>query len=138
MATELRALDTLIQQHVENHYHPGPVQGDPRDLAVSLMNLGIGNGGSLAPEAVAQLAWEPNTRHVALQHVISQVLFTSVDASSRSPLSMLPAPLAAFLRSMPQRESGEKNTEGENQAASPGRATDTELTLAKPQSRHLL
>jgi len=114
IASELRSLGTLILQHVENNYHLHPVQEDPRVLAVSLIQLGIGNGDSLAPDALAQLALEPSTRQVALQHVISQVLFTSVDVSSRSQLSMLPAPLAAFLRSMPKRETGEK-TESEYQ-----------------------
>ncbi|KAK4122038.1 hypothetical protein N657DRAFT_691971 [Parathielavia appendiculata] len=110
IASELRSLDTLIQQHVENNYHLGPVQTDPRALAVSLMQLGIGNGGGLAAETIAQLALEPTSRHVALRHVISQALFTSIDVSARSELSMLPAPLAAFLRSIPQWESGERNT----------------------------
>ncbi|KAK4443028.1 hypothetical protein QBC34DRAFT_337613 [Podospora aff. communis PSN243] len=108
IASELRSLGTLIQQHVENNYHLQPVQEDPRVLAASLVQLGVVNGGSLAPDALAQLALEPNTRHVALQHVISQVLFTSVDVSSRSALSMLPAPLAAFLRSIPPKEAGDK------------------------------
>jgi hypothetical protein len=112
IAAELRSLDILIEQHVENNYHLGPVQADPRALAVSLTRLGIGNGGGLASEAVAQLALEPTTRYVALRHVISRVLFTSVDVSARSELSMLPAPLAAFLRSIPQWEAGERNAKG--------------------------
>jgi hypothetical protein len=117
IASELRSLGTLIQQHVENNYHLQPVQEDPRVLAASLAQLGVVNGGSLAPDALAQLALEPNTRQVALQHVISQVLFTSVDVSSRSALSMLPAPLAAFLRSIPPKEAGDK-TEGKFEMAS--------------------
>lgn len=112
IVSELHSLDILIQQHVENNYHIGPVQADPRALAVSLMQLGMENGGGLAPETIAQLALDPNTRHVALLHVISQVLFTSVDVSAHSQLSMLPAPLAAFLWSIPQRESGERNPKG--------------------------
>jgi hypothetical protein len=121
IASELRSLGTLIQQHVENNYHLQPVPEDPRVLAASLVQLGVANGGSLAPDALAQLALEPNTRYVALQHVISQVLFTSVDVSSRSALSMLPAPLAAFLRSIPPKEAGD-NTEVTSSALNQWRA----------------
>ena len=112
ISSELRSLDTLIQQHVENNYHLGPVQADPRALAGSLIQLGVGTGGSLAAETIVQLALRPSTRHIALRHVISQVLFTSVDVSARSQLSMLPAPLAAFLWSIPQTETGDRNAKG--------------------------
>ncbi|KAK0648208.1 hypothetical protein B0T16DRAFT_326817, partial [Cercophora newfieldiana] len=109
IASELHSLGTLIQQHVENNYHLQPVHEDPRVLAVSLVQLGVASGSSLTPDVLAQLALDQNTRYVALQHVISQVLFTSVDVSSRSALSMLPAPVAAFLRSMPQKEAEDKS-----------------------------
>jgi len=109
IASELRSLGTLIQQHVENNYHLQPIHEDPRVLAMLLVQLGVVNGSSLTPDVLAQLTLDPSTRYVALQHVISQVLFTSVDVSSRSPLSMLPAPLAAFLRSIPQKEAGDKS-----------------------------
>ncbi|KAK4207045.1 hypothetical protein QBC37DRAFT_456709 [Rhypophila decipiens] len=115
IAAELRSLGTLVQQHVENNYHLKPVQADPRALAVSLTQLGVTDSGSVSPEMVAKLSLDPRTRQVALQHVISQVLFTSIDVNSRSRLSMLPAPIAAFLQSIPPLESGEKNNESLNQ-----------------------
>ncbi|KAM7189015.1 hypothetical protein V8F20_010318 [Naviculisporaceae sp. PSN 640] len=112
ITAELRSLGTLIQQHVENNYHLNPVQADPRSLAALLTQLGITSKGSGLPqEVLANLALDPRTRQVALQHVISQVLFTSIDVSSRSRLSMLPAPVAAFLHSIPPRETGERNNE---------------------------
>lgn len=114
IASELRSLGGLIQQHVENNYHLHPVHVDPRTLAVFLAQLGISGRGSLTPEDVSALALEPSTRQVALQHVISQVVFTSVDLSSRSQLSMLPAPIAAFLQSIAPRENGLNNAEGEH------------------------
>ncbi|KAK3349839.1 hypothetical protein B0T25DRAFT_250163 [Lasiosphaeria hispida] len=111
IADELRSLGTLIQQHVENSYHLHPVQVDPRALGMSLVQLGLGNGISLTPEAIVNLALEPRTRFAALQHVISQVVFSSIDVSSRSQLSMLPAPIAAFLQSIPPNEKGESNAQ---------------------------
>jgi len=109
IASELRSLGTLIEQHVEDNYHRKPVQEDPRVLAAALVQLCISSGsGSLAPDALAQLALEPKTRFTALQHVLSLVLFRSVDVCSGSPLSMLPAPVAGFLRSMPQKEDRDK------------------------------
>lgn len=113
LAAELHALGSLIQQHVENNYRLGPVQADTRTLVVSLVQLGVGNAGRLTPEAIAALALEPSTRQVALQHVISQVVFASIDFGSRSQLSMLPAPVASFLQSVPPEDNGESNTEGE-------------------------
>jgi len=106
IVSELRSLGTLIQQHVENNYVVGPVQVESRTLAMSLAQLGIDNNGSLSLDAIAQLAQDPSSRHVAIQHVISQVVFTSVDVGAKSRLSMLPAPIAAFLQSIPPRENG--------------------------------
>jgi hypothetical protein len=114
IAAELHSLGQLIQQHVENNYHLHPVQADPQALALALVQLGLGNGGSLNPDTIVALALEPHTRHIALQHVISQVIFSGVDVSSRSRLSMLPAPVAAFLQSIPANERGKSNAEGDS------------------------
>ncbi|KAK0708037.1 hypothetical protein B0H67DRAFT_589166 [Lasiosphaeris hirsuta] len=80
---------------------------------MALVRLGLSNGVSLTPEAVVNLALEPRTRLAALQHVISYVVFSSIDISSRSQLSMLPAPIAAFLQSIPPSEKGDTNARGE-------------------------
>ncbi|RKU45012.1 hypothetical protein DL546_003492 [Coniochaeta pulveracea] len=122
IVAELRALETLIQQHVENNYHLHPVQADPPALTQDLSRLGFGDDGNLASEAIVALAMEPRlTRHLALRHVISKVVFSSIDkpilpAKSSSPRvpSMLPPPVAAFLQAV-QREH-----------APPGRFVDDE------------
>ena len=106
MAAELRALGTLIQSHAENNYHSGAVLVNKNTLSAALTQLGVQRGGSLGPSDLASLALAPATRQVALQHVISQVVFTSVDTSARSQLSMLPSPVAAFLQSIPPPENG--------------------------------
>ncbi|KAK3687749.1 hypothetical protein B0T22DRAFT_376684, partial [Podospora appendiculata] len=113
IASELHSLSILIQQHVENNYVQHHIQANPHTLIQSLGQLGFSQSGTLTPEAIAALALEPRTRQVALQHVISQVVFTSVDVSARSRLSMLPAPIAAFLQSIPPPESGKTNAEGD-------------------------
>ncbi|KAK1832261.1 hypothetical protein QBC39DRAFT_390697 [Podospora conica] len=106
IAAELHALGTLIQSHVENNYHSGTVLVNKNTLSAALIQLGVQMGGSLRPSELASLALAPVTRQAALQHVISQVVFTSIDAGARSQLSMLPSPVAAFLQSIPPHESG--------------------------------
>jgi hypothetical protein len=115
IVSELRSLGQLIHQHVENNYHLQTSQASLTALAQALVNLGLSSGGSLSPEAIATLALNTQTRHIALQHVISQVVFTSIDFSSRSRLSMLPAPIAAFLQSVPPVEHGSGSAEGAHQ-----------------------
>ncbi|KAK4163209.1 hypothetical protein QBC43DRAFT_189717, partial [Cladorrhinum sp. PSN259] len=135
IARELHALGSLIQQHVENNYHLYPIKADIRQLALALKQLGvddgqhsgIGGGSGLSAENVAALAIEPQTRHVALQHVISHVLFSSIDASSRSRLSMLPAPVAAFLQSVAPTEGGRSNEEASSIALHQWRVLSTFL-----------
>ncbi len=66
----------------------------------------------LTSAEIINLVLDPYTRHVAIQHVISLVVFKSVDFSARSRLSMLPTPIASFLKAMPRDEPGECNAEG--------------------------
>jgi len=106
VASDLRSVGTVIQLHVENNYHLGPVGVEGHTLNVALAQLGVQTGGSLGPSELASLALAPATRQAALQHVISQVVLTSIDVSARSQLSMLPTPIAAFLQSIPPRENG--------------------------------
>jgi hypothetical protein len=113
MATEVRSLGQLIQQHVESSYHSQKVQVSRRDLTQAAINLGLDQGGSLSADVIVSLALDTRTRQIALQHVLSFVLFSSIDFGTRSRLSMLPAPIAAFLQSMPPAERGKANGEGE-------------------------
>lgn len=114
MAAEVHSLGQLIQQHVESAYHTQRVQVERHELAQAAANLGLGqgSGSSLGADDVASLALDPRTRHLALQHVLSFVLFTSIDFGARSRLSMLPSPIAAFLQSVPPPERGQANGEG--------------------------
>ncbi|KAK6210249.1 hypothetical protein QIS74_11833 [Colletotrichum tabaci] len=111
IASELQSLGELIHQHVENHYHLRPVQASPQSLAPSLSSLGLGDLSELDTEQIAALSIDPKTRQIALQHVISLVVVASIDFNSRSRFSMLPAPVAGFLQSVPPVEpaGGDKN-----------------------------
>ncbi|EAA34977.1 hypothetical protein GE21DRAFT_1352 [Neurospora crassa] len=109
LAAELRDRHHLIQQHVENHYHFHPLDAtriNRQSLAAALSQLGLGQASTEGPsaESIVSFALDPNTRQIALQHVLSTVIFTSIDPSARSPLSMLPPPVAAFLQSIPMDE----------------------------------
>lgn len=109
LAAELRDRHHLIQQHVENHYHFHPLDAtrvNRQSLVAALSQLGLGEASTEGPsaEAIVLFALDPNTRQIALQHVLSTVIFTSIDPSARSPLSMLPPPVAAFLQSIPMDE----------------------------------
>jgi hypothetical protein len=112
VAGELQSLGQLVQQHVENSYHLQPVQVTLPVLVQALHSLGLTGDANTRPEDIAALALEPRSRHVALQHVISQVMFNSVDFTSKSRLSLLPAPVAAFLQSISQTEHSAGNAEG--------------------------
>jgi len=115
LAGEMASLSQLIQHHVESHYHSQPVQYDHATLIHALANLGFPDNktaGGMSADGIVALAIDPRTRHTALRHVISYVCFTSIDFGSRSRLSMLPAPIAAFLQSVPPVENYGGNEQG--------------------------
>ncbi|KAH7129547.1 hypothetical protein B0J13DRAFT_598509 [Dactylonectria estremocensis] len=109
IVSELRALGHLVSMHVDNNYHHQPVPTDASSLAASISKLGFHAGSA---NTIASLCCNPQTRAVGLRHFISQVIFTSIDFNARSPLSMLPAPVAAFLASIPvENEVSDYSTE---------------------------
>ncbi|CAG9947006.1 unnamed protein product [Clonostachys rosea f. rosea IK726] len=110
IVNELQALSDLIHQHVENNYDPRPVQANVNDLSRQLQALGFVKSAHHDPDAIAALALDPKTRQTALRHVISTVVFKSIDVHSRSPLSMLPVPVAALLQTMPAADRQSEHT----------------------------
>ncbi|KAH7136760.1 hypothetical protein B0J13DRAFT_449821 [Dactylonectria estremocensis] len=99
IGTELQALDDLIHQHVDNHYDIGTTTVSSSLLSQKLANLSFASGPNA--DVVAGLCIHPKSRQAGIRHVISNIIFKSIDVNSRSPLSMLPTPLAAFLQSIP-------------------------------------
>ncbi|KAF7554374.1 hypothetical protein G7Z17_g2976 [Cylindrodendrum hubeiense] len=102
--TELHALGDLIHQHVENNYSLRSTPASISVLSQSLVSLGFTQGSGLSADVVAGWCIQPESRQAGLRHVISHTIFKSIDVNSRSPLSMLPAPIAAFLQSIPPPE----------------------------------
>lgn len=114
LAGELRSLGHLIQQHVEDNYHLSTVAEKPSSLSLALEYIGLSDTvkGMLGPEQLVSLAIEPETRHVALQHVIARVMFDSISVKSTGKLSMLPPSLSLLTRTMPPVEKHIGNPEG--------------------------
>lgn len=106
IAQEVQSIGALIDQHVETHYHTRPINTDRRTLASALANIGFPNSTNSAQidsQNAALLCLDPRTRQVGLRHVIMRTLFSSIDTQSPNP-SMLPAPVASFLRAIPPTE----------------------------------
>jgi hypothetical protein len=114
IAGEMRNLSALIQQHVENKYHLRVIQQSEAALAQTLMNLGIPQTGALNCTHLASLTVEPRTRHLALQHVIAKVTFESTTIFGKSAISLLPAFVPAFERSLPPVEQHRGSSEGKD------------------------
>lgn len=103
---ELHALSELLYQHVESHYHRSPVHLDAQTLAQSLVHIGYSPVASgLDAMTVVALCLEPSSRPVALRHVLSHVIFSSLDFSSGSNMAMLPPVVREFLSTIPSAES---------------------------------
>ncbi|KAG5792727.1 hypothetical protein H9Q69_008215 [Fusarium xylarioides] len=97
LQAELRSLSELIYQHVENYYRRPQVQTDPAEVAQSLINIGYSPEASgLQADTVAAICLSPKTSQVGLRHVLSHVIFRSLDFNSGSSLSMLPLAVATL------------------------------------------
>ncbi|KAH7153710.1 hypothetical protein DER46DRAFT_510792 [Fusarium sp. MPI-SDFR-AT-0072] len=97
----LQRLEVIMEQHIENYYHVKPIDIGVSILAEQLTNLGISQDSSgFEAEAVAKWCLHPSSRRLALQHVVSHVIFNSIDCNSRNGISLLPGPAINFLRSI--------------------------------------
>ncbi|UPK98480.1 hypothetical protein LCI18_009415 [Fusarium solani-melongenae] len=98
---DLKRLEVIIEQHVGALYRSGPVDVKVVRLAHALTALGTSKSSSgFDAETVAGWCLQTNTRRGALQHVISHVLFRSIDWNSPGPLTLLPKPAVGFLNSI--------------------------------------
>lgn len=112
---ELRSLGHLIQQHVEDNYHLSAIAESTSSLSQALENVGLGDTvkGVPGPEQLVKLAVEPETRHLALRHVIARVMFDNISIKSAGKLSMLPPSFSLLMRTMPPVEEHIGNPEGQ-------------------------
>lgn len=115
LAGELQSLGHLIQQHVEDHYHLFPVERSLSSLSQALADLGLDSVDDRllpGPAELADMSIDPRTRHVALQHVISRVIFDSLAVKSTSKFSMLPPTVSSLMGEIPPCEKHLGNPEG--------------------------
>ncbi|KAI8663038.1 hypothetical protein NCS56_01109100 [Fusarium sp. Ph1] len=123
---ELQALGHLIDQHVEKYYHLDPIA----DVSVLSDHLAPLEDFPHGTEAMAGVCAKPMSRQTGLRHVISQVIFKSLDIYSHSAISMLPAPLSTFLDSIPSH-----NATAQSAALSEWRRLSAFLLHPSPHER---
>ncbi|KAH8899878.1 hypothetical protein GQ53DRAFT_835900 [Thozetella sp. PMI_491] len=111
LAAQVTEIGRLIQEHAETFYHLEQIQPKLGTLVQGLGNMGVSRRSDMTSGELISLVLNPYTRHAALQHVISIVVFKTVDFSARSRLSILPAPVAAFLRAIPPDGSNQGSPE---------------------------
>ncbi|OAA64967.1 hypothetical protein ISF_04377 [Cordyceps fumosorosea ARSEF 2679] len=118
---ETQSISALIAEHVEGYYyHDQPASVDVQTLSSALVHLGFplttasaaaansnsnSNSSSslLDAQEAAALCLDPRSRRIGLRHVVTRVLLDSIDVRSPRP-SLLPTPVATFLRAMPAEE----------------------------------
>ncbi|KAK6853860.1 hypothetical protein PG995_010672 [Apiospora arundinis] len=113
IVSNLRSLDALIRQHVENNYHLYPIQQSPKYLAQALTIVGLSDHSQMNPDDIARLMIDARTRVAALQHVITRFALqsTTLSPGPGGLVSMLPPSVAAFLHNVPPTERHRGNAE---------------------------
>ncbi|KAK5654475.1 hypothetical protein OQA88_7103 [Cercophora sp. LCS_1] len=99
IARELTSLGHLLKDHVQASYHKAPLGRDYlSQVSNSLSDLGLDR---VTQSQIANLALNERTRHVAIRGLLARAIFSALDVSSGSSLSLLPPSVAAFARAMP-------------------------------------
>ncbi|KAH7183482.1 uncharacterized protein B0J16DRAFT_373927 [Fusarium flagelliforme] len=93
---ELRSLGLVIQWHVENNYHRDNIPVTPEALQSSLRQLQLSEDTCCM---VARLSIDPNTRCLAIRHLLALVIFSNLDVHTVGSLSLLPPTLKELSRS---------------------------------------
>ncbi|KAK0617574.1 hypothetical protein B0T14DRAFT_498563 [Immersiella caudata] len=99
MVGELTSLGHLLKDHVQASYHKAPVGRDHlSQVNSSLSSLGLDRA---TQAQIASLALNERTRHIAIRGLLARIIFSALDVSSASSLSLLPPSVAAFSRTIP-------------------------------------
>ncbi|RGP79354.1 hypothetical protein FLONG3_2509 [Fusarium longipes] len=99
--SNLIRLDDIITQHAETVYHFEPVDVKVAALAQALTAVGYRETLSgVHIETVASWCIQTDTRFGALRHVLSHILFSTIDWNYPGPLTLLPKPAVMFLNSI--------------------------------------
>ncbi|KAI8721868.1 hypothetical protein NCS52_00329400 [Fusarium sp. LHS14.1] len=97
--SELYAQGLLINTHVRTNYHLDPVLVEPETLLASLCRLQLSEG---TCRTVVRLSIDPNTRRVAICHLLALAIFSNLDPHSVGSLSLLPPVLKELFKSRPE------------------------------------
>ncbi|KAI0156716.1 hypothetical protein GGR52DRAFT_587063 [Hypoxylon sp. FL1284] len=108
---KLRSLGHLLRQHVENNYHLQQVSWNVDELSQALLQLGLGQGGTVTTAELASLSLDPKYRYKIIQHVIARVTFASIAFNEVTPFSLLPQPVSSFGSMIPAVEGGRGNAD---------------------------
>ncbi|KAG5800752.1 hypothetical protein H9Q69_000311 [Fusarium xylarioides] len=84
---QLSALGLLIRRHVDGHYHRDNITATLDTLYSSLRQLQLSEA---ACHKIARLSIDPNSRRVAIRHLLALVIFSNLDIHTVGSLSLLP------------------------------------------------
>ncbi|KAK3363931.1 hypothetical protein B0T25DRAFT_528780 [Lasiosphaeria hispida] len=99
IVSELTSLGHLLKDHVQTSYHKAPLDRNHlSQVNSSLSGLGLDRA---TQSHIANLALNERTRHIAIRGLLARVIFSALDVSSGSSLSLLPPSVAAFARAIP-------------------------------------
>ncbi|KAJ1337358.1 cell wall integrity and stress response component [Microdochium nivale] len=105
IVSEIRNLNVLIQQHVEENFDLRPLDINIHALAKPLGDLEIGSGThEFNPTELANHARETSSRHATLRFVIAQAAFNACSVHNPGPITLLPQNLGAIVRNIPPVE----------------------------------
>ena len=98
---EFTRLDTFIKNHIHNCYHLVSISpmSDSPSLYESLSQLGLSED---TRRLVVRLSIDPNTRQVAIRHLLVRVIFSNLDIYFPGPRCLLPPVVSTLFESIPE------------------------------------
>jgi len=135
---EMLALDTLIEQHVDNNYQSGAAKNNFLEMKSLLEDCGYSKQSNTSAKQLDALLTDPISRHAAIRHLVAWILFSSITLESGLEMSLLPEQVTRFLIAMPEVESTPGSTEAFQQALSKWRSISAYLLQPKRNNRGVL
>ncbi|RDW63373.1 hypothetical protein BP6252_10918 [Coleophoma cylindrospora] len=104
----LQALNALIEQHVENHYHHEVRPHIPHSLESTLAACGYGGDFSISTQEFMTILLDPKSRLAGIHQIIALVIIEHVHWRSAPETSLLPGQITSFINTLPpiQKQSG--------------------------------
>ncbi len=110
--TDMMTIGDQIRQHVDNNYHLQPVNHTSAKLSETLAPYRYESSTGINHEHLSSLLRDVRTRHAAIRHLISWIIFSRIALTSDTDTSLLPPYITAFLRKIPQPEKSPGSREG--------------------------